>query len=338
MPAITNGQKIPKNIWILADVHEDELREAVIELAGEGLKLATRLKEELCAVALEGDPKRSTQLFSQVGVDKIYYTKNDRGPDACPDIISSLIDTYTPRLVLVEGSPLGQEVASRVAAKNHIGIVTDCRIIHLNDLGNIEATKMMYGEKVNATFETSAFTPLIVTLKKGSFDLPEKFPRKPAELIYEDIPKMNPPIRKTYYEFIRGDPDKMDLSEAEIIVAVGRGVGGGEGLKVVAQMARALGASLGGTRVAIDQGWLSFEKQIGQTGKTVSPNIFIACGISGAFEFTAGMKDSRNIIAINQDPEAPIFKISDLSLIGDLHRVIPAVVEQLENLSMKGES
>lgn len=329
------GHKDSKNIWVFAEIDEEGLREVAFELASEGRRLAEKLREKLCAVVLTGDPEEFNEGLSQY-VDTIYFSKTNDGVDAYTYVLSHLIRKYNPRLILMENTPLGNELASRVAARNEIGIITDCQILSLNNRGCLEVTKTIHGDKVYAIVEAPVSKSLVVTVRKGSFDLMESSLNKATELVIEDVEVDRPLSRKKYLEFVKGDPKKIDISKAEIIVAAGRGIGGDEGLKKIERLAEMLDGSLGGSRVAVDQGWLSFERQVGQTGKTVSPRLFVACGISGAFEFTAGMKDSRLIVAINNDANAPIFKVSDLSLAGDLHAVIPEILELFGRLLKEG--
>jgi electron transfer flavoprotein alpha subunit len=329
------GHKDPKEIWIFAEIDNEGLREAVFELASEGRRLAEKLREKLCAVVLTGDPEHFNEGLSQY-VDTIYYSKTNDEADAYTHVLSHLISKYNPRLILIEDTPPGNELASRVAARNEIGIITDCQILSLNNRGCLEVTKTIHGDKVYATVETPLSKSLVVTVRKGSFNLMESSPNKGAELVIDNMQIDLPFSRKKYLEFVKGDPKKIDISKAEIIVAAGRGIGGREELKKIERLAEMLGGSLGGSRVAVDQGWLPFERQVGQTGKTVSPRLFVACGISGAFEFTAGMKDSKLIVAINNDVNAPIFKVSDLSLVGDLHAVIPEILELFGSFLKEG--
>jgi electron transfer flavoprotein alpha subunit len=232
--------------------------------------------------------------------------------------------------MLVGATPMGSELAPRVAARNGAAITTNCVILAFNDRGYFEVTKMILEDKVYATLETSVSKTQIVTVVPGSFDLTPLGYKKAVELVIESVEENLLPARVRHLRFIEGDPKEMDITEAEIIVAAGRGAGGLAGIQEIERLAEHLRGAVAGSRATVDQGWLPFERQIGQTGKTVSPKLFVSCGISGAFEFTAGMKDSRLIVAINNDPKAPIFRISNLSLVGDLQRVVPKIVELLE--------
>ena len=326
------SQKDPKDIWIFAEIEKEGLQEIVFELLSEGRRLADKLKERLCAVVLADSLKDFDARLSQFGVDTIYFTKTNNGVDVYTHVISQLIHKYTPKLVLLGATPLGSELAPRIAARNEIGIITSCIILRLNDRGFIEVTKMIYGDNVYVTLEAPVSRTLIVTVIPRSFELANPGPERKTEIVIENIEIGRPLSRMKYLQFVKGDPKKIDIEEAEIVVAVGRGVGGHEGVKKIERLAELLKGSLSGSRVAVDQCWIPFDRQIGQTGKTVSPMLFVACGISGAFEFIAGMKDSRLVVVINNDGKAPIFKISNLSLVGDLHTVVPEIIEQLEKL------
>jgi len=320
----------PRDIWILAEIDTKGLREVSIELASEARGLADKLREKLCAVLLAGVPGDFIDYLSQFGVDAIYYTKADNDTDSCVAALSDLMRKYNPRLMLVGATPMGSELAPRVAARNGAAITTNCVILALNDRGYFEVTKMILEDKVYATLETSVSKTQIVTVVPGSFDLTHPGYKKAVELVIESVEENLLPARVRHLRFIEGDLKEMDITEAEIIVAAGRGAGGLAGIQEIERLAEHLRGAVAGSRATVDQGWLPFERQIGQTGKTVSPKLFVSCGISGAFEFTAGMKDSRLIVAINNDPKAPIFRISNLSLVGDLQKVVPKILELLE--------
>ena len=319
-----------KDVWIFAEMDGGGLREFVFELVSEGRRVADKLGERLCGVLFAGDPEEIGEPLSQFGVDTLYYVKAGDGMEVYIEILSQLIQKYNPRLLLVGATPMGSGLSPMIAARNGMGIITDCVILKINDRGFFEATKMIYGDKVYATFEVPVSQRQIFTVVPGSSDMANLGPKKRPELMIESGEISSLPNRIKYLEFLKGDPKKTDVTEAEIIVAVGKGVGENEGFKQIERLAEVLGGTLAGSRVAVDQGWVPFEKQIGQTGRTVSPKLFLACGISGAFEFTAGMKDARLIVAINNDSKAPIFRVSNLSLVGDLHAVVPEIVKQLE--------
>jgi electron transfer flavoprotein alpha subunit len=326
----------PKDIWVFAEFVSKGLPEFVLELASEGRRLADKLGERLCAAIIAGDPNDIGESLSQYGVDIIYHAKAADLAKGYIPVLSRLVAKYTPRLLLVGATPTGSELAIQIAARNKLLIVTHCLILGVNDRGFFEATKMIYGDKVYVTIETPISKGQVISVVPGAFDLKSSHAKKPAQLVVEpvehaEIDQFSHRIK--YLEVLKGDPEKIDIGEAEIIVAGGKGVGSRDGFKKIESLAKELGGGLAGSRAAVDQGWLPFERQIGQTGVTVSPKLFVSCGISGAFEFTAGMKDSRLIVSINNDPKAPIFRISNLSLVGDLHTVVLEIIKQLEKYS-----
>jgi electron transfer flavoprotein alpha subunit len=320
----------PKDVWIFAEFASEGLPEFVLELASEGRRLADKLGERLCSAIIAGDPNDIGESLSQYGVDIIYYAKAVDRAKGHIHALSRLVTKYTPRLLLVGATPTGSELAIQIAARNELLIITHCLILDMNDRGFFETTKMMFGDKVYVTIETPISKGQVISVVPGSFDLRTPDAKKPLEMVVEHEETDQFPNRIKYLEFFKGDPEKIDIAEAEIIVAGGKGVGSHDGFKKIERLAKELGGALAGSRAAVDQGWLPFERQIGQTGITVSPKLFVSCGISGAFEFTAGMKDSRLIISINNDPKAPIFRVSNLALVGDLHTVVPEIIKQLE--------
>lgn len=330
------SQKDPRDIWIFAEIEEDGLREVVFELLSEGRRLADQLNEKLCVVILAEDLKNTDRLLSQFGVDTIYYSKMNHGVDAYTHILSQLIQKYTPRLMLLGATSLGNELGSRIAIRNGIRIIAGCVILRMNNRGFLEVTKMIHGDNVYATLEAPPSRTLIVTVIARSCELAEQGPERETELVTENIEMDRSFSKLKYLHFVKGDPKKIDIEDAEIIVAFGRGVGGEEGIKKIERLAELLNGSIAGSRVAVDHKWVPYERQIGVSGKTVSPKLIVTCGISGAFEFTVAMKSSRSIVAINNDPNARIFQISNLSLVEDFHKVVPEIIEQLENYLREG--
>jgi electron transfer flavoprotein alpha subunit len=247
-----------------------------------------------------------------------------------------LICKYNPRLVLIGATPLGIEIAPRLSARNQLELFTHCVILSVKNRDTMEATKLIFGENAYGTYRIPTSQTLIITVIPGSFNTLQSQKRN-TQFVIENIKQDRDDSHIQYLEFVKGDPKKIDISLAEVIVALGRGSGGDSAtLKKIERLAEFLGGSLGGSRPTVDQGWLPFERQIGQTGKTVSPKLLVAFGISGAFEFISGMKDSRFVIAINKDSKAPIFKVANLSLVGDLHEIVSEVVRKLES-RLEGE-
>lgn len=330
-----------KGIWVLAEQREGELQEISLELMGEGRKISDELGEELCAVVLGNNIEGLAAPLAQHGADKIYLIDSpwlaSYSGEPYADVLSNLIRDKAPRAVLCGATSIGGDLAPRLAARLKTGLVSNCVALKLGDDGLLLQTKPTYGGKVHSTIICPNARPQIATVGPGilkikSVNIPEK-----AEII-KVAPRFSSQRQRTKTAgVIKADPKTIDLSEAEIIVAGGRGVGSAENFKIIEELADVLGGCVAGSRMAVDAGWVPSDKLVGQTGVTVTPRLYVACGISGALHHTLGMKDSRTIVAINTDGNAPIFKLADLGIIGNLLDVVPTIVEQLRELSRQSE-
>jgi len=330
-----------KGIWVLAEQREGELQEVSLELMGEGRKISDELGEELCAVVLGNNIEGLAAPLAQHSADKIYLIDSpwlaSYSGEPYADVLSNLIRDKAPRAVLCGATSIGGDLAPRLAARLKTGLVSNCVALKLGDDGLLLQTKPTYGGKVHSTIICPNARPQIATVGPGilkikSVNIPEK-----AEII-KVVPRFSSQRQRTKTAgVIKADPKTIDLSEAEIIVAGGRGVGSAENFKIIEELADVLGGCVAGSRMAVDAGWVPSDKLVGQTGVTVTPRLYVACGISGALHHTLGMKDSRTIVAINTDGNAPIFKLADLGIIGNLLDVVPTIVEQLRELSRQSE-
>jgi len=323
--------KGPQNIWVFGETAEQGLRDVALELASEGRIIADGLNEQLCVVVLNNHSDKINEILSEHGADIVYNIITSNCEDAGTHALASLICKYNPRLVLIGATLFGIDIASRISTRNTIDLFTNCLILSLHDRSYMKATKRIFEDNAYTTYQIPISEPHIITVIPGSFD-PKQCSKRATEIIVEKIDQGQSDSRVKYLEVVRGDPQKIDISLAEVIVAFGRGSEGSPGtINQIEALAGLLGGSIGGSRPTVDNGWLPFERQIGQTGKTVSPKLLIALGISGAFEFVSGMKDSKLVIAVNKDPQAPIFRVANLSLVGNLHEIVSEIVSQLES-------
>jgi electron transfer flavoprotein alpha subunit len=233
---------------------------------------------------------------------------------------------------LIPATSVGEELAARVAVRIKTGVVTECTLLEMTKEGLLAMTRPSYGGKVNITMICPSARPQMATVQPGAMRIDEPDQSRKVEVVKVSVKVKPRELRSRIVGFMKGDPRTMDLSEAEIIVAGGQGVGSVDKFSVIEELADLLGACVGGTRSVVDAGWIPFERQIGQTGKTVAPRCYIACGISGAIQHVMGMKESKTIIAINIDRNAPIFKLADIGIVEDLHKVIPALIKELQEL------
>ncbi len=321
-----------QGIWIFEEHDSDGTKNITLELLSEGQKLARRLKEELCVCLFGHQVEGYIPHLAQFGAAKVYLVDNELlseyNLDAYSLILGDLIKEYDPLILMMGATPLGSELAPRVAARLRLPCITEAKQIKGNN-ENLQVTKSAYNDQLYATIRPSSIRPLFITIPPGETDIVKADETREAVVIRKDIALAADVKRTKYKRFIKGDPKTISIDEADLIVAAGNGVDS-KGLPIVHELADILGASMGGTRVAVDKKIIPFERQIGITGKSVMPKLLVACGISGAYEFTDGMRGSKIVIAINKDGKAGIFQFANLGIKGDLNEIIPLVIDQLK--------
>jgi len=321
-----------KGVWVFIELKEGEIRDVSLELLSEGRKIAGKPGEGVCAVVVGGKiQKQQTDRLAHYGADRIYLVENplDYSAELYTEILVSLIRDQKPRIVLCGATATGKDLAPRVAARLKAGLGSDCTSLDLTEEGVLLQTKPAYGGRLSVEFALPETSPQIVTVRPGVMEM-----EKPNTSLKAEIMPVAPQIgsvepRSRVVDFIRADPKTISLSEADIIVAGGGGAGDRENFRLIEELAEVLGGTVGASRVPVDEGWVPFDKQVGQTGKTVEPSLYIACGISGTIYHTMGMKDSKAIVAINKDRSAPIFKLADMGIVGDLMEIVPAIITLL---------
>ena len=294
----------------------------------EALSAACKLGTDVNAVALGSGIEAAAAELAKYGAKKIMVADDpalaDYTVDAYTNVLAGLIQQAAPDVVIVGATTQGKELAGRLSARLDAGLATDCVALSMED-GQVTATRPMYGGKVLADVALNG-TPAIVALRPNIVAAEEAPADGAVEKVAANVGEVRTQVKSKQLE-----TGKIDLTEAEIVVSGGRGMGGSD-FSVVEKLAEALGAAVGASRSAVDEGWRSALDQVGQTGKTVSPNLYIACGISGAIQHLAGMSSSKVIVAVNKDPEAPIFSKADYGIVGDLFEVVPALTEEVKKL------
>jgi electron transfer flavoprotein alpha subunit len=293
----------------------------------EALTAARSLGADIHAVVLGSGIEGMAAQLAQYGAAKIMVADDaaltDYTVDAYTQVLAGIIAQLNPTVVMLGATTQGKELAGRLSARLDAGLATDCLALKM-DGGQLTATRPMYGGKVLADVALNG-TPVIVALRPNTI-MAEAAPVEAAvEKVSVDVGAVRTRVIGKQLE-----SGKVDLTEAEIIVSGGRGMGGPD-YSIIEALAGILGAAVGASRSAVDEGWRPVSDQVGQTGKTVSPNLYIACGISGAIQHLAGMSSSKLIVAINKDPEAPIFSKADYGIVGDLFEVVPALTEAIKN-------
>ena len=325
-----------KGVWVFCEQREGVIMSTSYQLLSEGRKLANDLGVELCGVVLGKDIKEDyLKALGGYGADKVYYCNHELldvyTTDAYTKVICDLVEDKKPEIFLIGATNIGRDLGPRCAARLHTGLTADCTALDIDpESGNVAWTRPAFGGNLMATILCPDHRPQIGTVRPGVFKKGEAGEAK-AEIIKEDIHVDAKDIRTQVLELIKDmDSESVDLEGAEIIVSGGRGVGGPEGFEPIKALAGVLGATVGASRAAVDAGWIPHSHQVGQTGKTVGPKLYIACGISGAIQHLAGMSGSDVVVAINKDPEAPIFDVADYGVVGNLFEVLPVLTEEIK--------
>ncbi|MFX0177240.1 MAG: FAD-binding protein [Candidatus Hodarchaeota archaeon] len=325
-----------KGVWVIAEHYKGEIHKVAYQLLGKGRKLADQLKVDLTLVILGNVFDDKLEEFGQFGADEVIYIKSSILKDYYSDLyvnsLTNLISECKPEIILIGATPTGRDFAPRVAKRLNAGLTADCTGLDIEEnTRNLLQTRPTFGGNIMATIRTPTSRPQMATVRPGIFKANKEYNKKVKVRKIEKEYKQKDSITKIV-KIIEKQKKSINLEDAEIIVAGGRGVGSKEGFKTIEELARVIGAELGGSRVTIELNWLDPDRQVGQTGKTVSPKLYIACGISGAIQHLVGMQNSEIIVAINKDQNAPIFSVAHYGIVGDLHEIVPALIEKLKKI------
>ena len=320
-------------VWVFAEQRGGKVAPVAFELLGEGRKLAAARGAGLCAV-LFGAARSDAQELIKWGADKVYYCGDDifreftDEPNA--ELLSRLISMHKPEVVLAGATAIGRSFLPRVAARLKTGLTADCTSLEIEaDTGNLIQTRPAYGGNIMASILSPRTRPQMATVRPKVMKAGRYEPDRQGEII--DVDAAGIRARTRVLETIKAADTgvNVNLQEADVIISGGRGLKGKEGFGMLNELAQLLNGTIGASRAAVDEGWIPYCHQVGQTGKTVCPKLYIACGISGAVQHLVGMQSSDVIVAINKNPEAPIFTAATYGIVGDLNEVIPLLVKKL---------
>jgi len=324
-----------KGVWVFAEQRDGVLQKVSLELLGKGKEIASKLGAPLTAILLGSNVDKLAEELVAYGADKVLVANSHLlkhfTTDAYTKVIAQLANERKPEVIMVGASYLGRDLAPRIAARLVTGLTADCTGLDVDmTTRNLLQTRPAFGGNIMATIECPDHRPQMSTVRPGVF---EKLVRDSAakgtiEEVKFELEESD--IRTKVVKAVKSLKDIMDISEAKIIVSGGRGVGTKENFILLKELAEVLGGSVAASRAAVENGWVDKAFQVGQTGKTVRPTLYIACGISGAIQHLAGMQDSDYIIAINKDGTAPIMGAADLGIVGDLNRIIPEFIAQIK--------
>ena len=334
--AILAKLKEYKGVWIFVEQTEGKPAGVSWELLGVGADLAKTLNVELCTVVIGDKVEHLCQESFAYGASKVYlldaplyhyYRTEPYYKGMC-----YLIEKYKPEIVLIGATGLGRDLAGAVATKLATGLTADCTGLDIDERGFLLQTRPAFGGNIMATILTEQNRPQMASVRPHVMPMPEKDTSRKGEIVPESMPVEGDFVTKVLeiIEDTRGDSARIDVAAADFIVSGGRGMQGKENFTILQELADELGGVVGCSRSAVEAGWMPVERQVGQTGKTVRPKIYIACGISGAIQHLVGMQDSDVIIAINRDKYAPIFEVATYGIVGDVFQIVPAITKQIK--------
>ncbi|MCS4455024.1 electron transfer flavoprotein subunit alpha [Clostridium botulinum] len=329
-----------KGVWVYAEQRQGELTPVVIELLGEGKKLANEIGTDLSAILLGDNVGSLAEELIKYGANKVYVADDKKlenyTTDAYTTVISNAIDQYKPESVLFGATHIGRDLAPRIAARVDTGLTADCTKLEIDpEAKNVKQTRPAFGGNLMATIVCKNHRPQMSTVRPGVMEKAKYNEDNKGEIIDIKVALSEDEIRTKVLEIIKSSKKQVSLVDADFIVSGGKGLGNPDGFKLLKELADLLGGVVGSSRAAVDIGWIEHSHQVGQTGTTVKPVIYIACGISGAIQHVAGMSNSDIIIAINKDENAPIFEIADYGIVGDLYEIVPILIEEVKKLNKK---
>lgn len=326
-----------KGVWVFAEQRDGELQKVALELLGKGRQIADKLGTPLTAVLLGSEVDSIAKDLVAYGADKVLYAEDKLlkhyTTDGYAKVICDLVNERKPEILFIGATFIGRDLGPRLAARLSTGLTADCTALDIDDeTKNLLMTRPAFGGNLMATIVCGDHRPQMSTVRPGVFEKLSKDTSRKGEIEKVKVSLSDSDIRTKVEEVVKLAKDVMDISEAKILVSGGRGLGSKEGFDLLKELANVLGGSIAGSRAAVDNGWVDKAYQVGQTGKTVRPQLYIACGISGAIQHLAGMQDSDFIIAINKDENAAIMKVADLAIVGDYNKVIPEMISQIKAL------
>ena len=326
-----------KGVWVYLEQVEGQAKSVGYELLGQGRKLADIMNEELAAVVIGNNISHLSQEAFASGADRVFLIEGEDyhnyNTDAYTSVLTDVINTYKPSVILLGATNDGRDLAPRVACRVGTGLTADCTDLSIDEeTGLVAWTRPAFGGNIMATILCPDHRPQMGTVRPKVFKRPAVDNARTGEVVRFATNLKSEDIRTKLIEVIKVCNNSCNLEEAEIIVSGGRGLGKPDNFMLVEELAAVLGGAVGASRAVVDAGWKPAMHQIGQTGKTVGPKIYFACGISGAIQHMAGVSSSDIIIAINKDKDAPIFKVADFGIIGDVTEVLPALIEEFKKI------
>jgi len=331
----TKGKKAEvvegNEVWVFAEQRNGKISRVVFELLGKAHELAGKLNVKVGALLLCERANGLQDELLSYGAHKVYLVENallkDYRTDLYTKVISDLIKNENPQIVIYGATNIGRDLAPRIAQRITTGLTADCTGLDIDEDGLLLQTRPAFGGNIMAQIKCPKHKPQMSTVRPGTFKI-NKIKDDKGEVVKVKV-SLTDPITKII-DIIKSKKKKANLEDAQIIVSGGRGLGNKENFRMIEELASLIGAEIGASRAVVDSGWIAKDHQVGQTGKTVRPKVYIACGISGAIQHRAGMQNSEIIIAINKDPNAMIFSLADYGIVADVKQFIPALIAELK--------
>ena len=334
-----------KGVFVFAQQVDNEISGIAFELIGKGKDLAKDLGTEVTAVLVGSDVKGLADELAEYGADKVIVVDDpelkEYRTEPYTHALASVINEFKPEIFLIGATAIGRDLGPRVCARIHTGLTADCTQLEIGDFpinpmpgkeqkhNQLLMTRPAFGGNIMATLMCPRTKPQMATVRPGVMKRIDKDETRKGELIKFDVDFTEADMNVEILEVVKSDKKSVDLTEAKLIVSGGRGIGGPQGFDMIRDVADALGAEVGSSRACVDAGWIEKDRQVGQTGKTVRPDLYMACGISGAIQHVAGMEGSELVISINKNDTAPIFEVSDLGIVGDVKQILPKLADAI---------
>jgi len=324
-----------KGVFVFVEQREGEVQRVSLELIGKGKEIADKLGETVTAVILGNNIENKTNMLIHNGADEVIYVDDEAldiyMTEPYTKALAKIINERKPEIFLIGATAIGRDLAPRVSARVHTGLTADCTSLDIDDeTRNLLMTRPAFGGNIMATIICPDHRPQMSTVRPGVMQLFETDENRTGKIEEFKVAYSKEDMNVEILEIVKETKQKIKIEEANVLISGGRGIGKPENFEILKELAIGLDGQVSASRAVVDAGWIDRDHQVGQTGKTVRPDLYIACGISGAIQHLAGMEESDFIIAINKDAGAPIFEVADVGIVGDINKVVPALIEELE--------
>jgi electron transfer flavoprotein alpha subunit len=329
-----------KGVLVFIEQRNKEVQKVSLELLGKGRELADKLGVDLTAAVLGYDIENISDELIHYGADKVVIVDDKRLKyyitEPYTKALKKVIDNEMPEIVLIGATSIGRDIGPRVSARIHTGLTADCTSLDIDEENkNLLMTRPAFGGNIMATIVCPEHRPQMATVRPGVMQKIQKDINRVGNIEFFDVNLSDNDVNVEILEIVKEEKKKINIEDAKVLISGGRGIGNKENISILKELSNELKGEVSGSRAVVDEGWIKKDRQVGQTGKTVRPDLYFACGISGAIQHIAGMEDSEFIVAINKNKEAPIFEVADLGIVGDLKKVIPALVEEIRVSKLK---